>query len=103
LNYFLRPRYQDDNVPIFLKCLGRKYDGLYKCVFCHDLTYSCIVIFVGLCSAAGPGIPDIVAQALNFIIIKDNKHFLLNGTRCAVPVRLPSSLCSASFVLEYPS
>jgi tripeptidyl-peptidase-1 len=37
-NYFPRPQYQDDDVPIFLARLGKKHDGSFKCVFCQDLT-----------------------------------------------------------------
>ncbi len=37
-NYFPRPDYQVNAVPTFLKQLGSKYDGLYKCVFCRDVT-----------------------------------------------------------------
>src|SRR6266702_1071511 len=37
-NHFPRESYQDDAVLTFLKHLGSKYNGLYKCVFCRDLT-----------------------------------------------------------------
>ena len=39
-NYFPRPDYQNLNkvVPAFLKRVRKKYKGLYKCVFCRDLT-----------------------------------------------------------------
>ncbi len=34
--YFLRPPYQDDAVPTFLRNLGGTYNGLYKCVRYRD-------------------------------------------------------------------
>src|SRR6266702_2586453 len=37
-NYFKLPDYQHDVVPTFFQKLGDKYDGLYKCVRCRDLT-----------------------------------------------------------------
>ncbi len=40
-NYFPRPWYQDGPkgaVLTYLEKLGSQYDGMYKCVFCRDLT-----------------------------------------------------------------
>ena len=36
--HFSCPDYQEVAVPPFLQRLGNQYKGLYKCVFCHDLT-----------------------------------------------------------------
>ncbi|KAI9451808.1 subtilisin-like protein [Lactarius psammicola] len=64
-NYFPRPDYQDEVVPKFLQHLGSQYDGLYN--------------------AAGRGIPDISAQALNFYMILNNQDHYMSGTSCAAP------------------
>jgi len=37
-NHFPRESYQDDAVLTFLQHFGSKYNGLYKWVFCRDLT-----------------------------------------------------------------
>jgi len=37
-NHFRRESYQDDAVLTFLQHFGTKYNGLYKWVFCRDLT-----------------------------------------------------------------
>jgi tripeptidyl-peptidase-1 len=37
-NYFDRPAYQKDAVPTFLRRLGKRHKGKFKCVFFHDLT-----------------------------------------------------------------
>ncbi|KAH9068478.1 subtilisin-like protein [Lactarius deliciosus] len=75
-DHFPRPKYQNYDVPAFLEQLGSKHNGLYN--------------------AAGRGIPDLAAQALNIRIIEGNEAFVADGTSCAVPVRLPTSLRSAS-------
>ncbi|KAF8260657.1 subtilisin-like protein [Lactarius quietus] len=56
-NHFPRPEFQDEAVPTFLSKLGNQHAGLYN--------------------AAGCGIPDVSAQALN-----------LCGTSCSVPETL---------------
>ncbi|KAF8265036.1 peptidase S8/S53 domain-containing protein [Lactarius quietus] len=66
-NYFPRPPYQKDVVPDFLKQLGSRYAGMYK-------------------YPDGRGIPDISAQALDFIFIKLNLPFLVGGTSSATPI-----------------
>ncbi|KAF8256922.1 subtilisin-like protein [Lactarius quietus] len=64
-NYFPRPLYQKDAVLDFLKELGGQYAGMYN--------------------AGGRGIPDISAQAINFLYIKRNELFRVSGTSSAVP------------------
>ncbi|KAH8995019.1 subtilisin-like protein [Lactarius akahatsu] len=63
--HFPRPKYQNYDVPVFLEKLGSQYTGLYN--------------------AAGRGIPDLAAQALNIRIIEGNEAFVADGTSCAVP------------------
>ncbi|KAI9442972.1 subtilisin-like protein [Lactarius indigo] len=64
-NHFLRPDYQDDVVPAFLRRLGSQYDGYYN--------------------PTGRGIPDISAQALRFFIVEDAQTFFVSGTSCSTP------------------
>ncbi|KAH9058057.1 subtilisin-like protein [Lactarius vividus] len=64
-NYFLRPDYQDDVVGIFLRRLGSKYDGMY--------------------TPSGRGIPDISAQAVNYMIVVNTNPVLVSGTSCSAP------------------
>ncbi len=52
-NYFLRPEYQDRDVPDFFKRLGGKYKGLYKCVFCRGLFLLCNFVICAALTAAG--------------------------------------------------
>ncbi|KAH9164686.1 subtilisin-like protein [Lactarius sanguifluus] len=66
-NYFERPPYQNVVVPAFLQSLGSQYDGMYN--------------------PGGRGIPDISAQALNFMIILHTSPSHVSGTSCATPVR----------------
>ncbi|KAI9454060.1 subtilisin-like protein, partial [Lactarius psammicola] len=64
-NYFPRPWYQDVAVPTYLRHLGSQYDGMYN--------------------AAGRGIPDISAQAVNYYFIRNNVGLNIDGTSCAAP------------------
>ncbi|KAF8260347.1 peptidase S8/S53 domain-containing protein [Lactarius quietus] len=66
-NYFERPLYQKEAVLDFLKELGGQYAGMYN--------------------ADGRGIPDISAQALNYLFIKRAGLFRSSGTSFATPVR----------------
>ncbi|KAI9449671.1 subtilisin-like protein [Lactarius psammicola] len=61
--YFPRPDYQDDVVPAYLEHLGSQYDGLYD--------------------PTGRGIPDISAQALNYIFVLGGARLAADGTSCA--------------------
>ncbi|KAH8982268.1 subtilisin-like protein [Lactarius akahatsu] len=74
-NHFPQPQYQQVAVPTYLERLGSKYDGMYN--------------------PAGRGIPDIAAQARRIYIVQKNKGYVVSGTSCAAPVRLPSSGSSA--------
>ncbi|KAF8257707.1 subtilisin-like protein [Lactarius quietus] len=65
-NYFARPPYQRQAVPVFLKQLGNKYQGLYN--------------------PFGRGSPDISAQALNFPFFFTGVKDLANGTSASTPV-----------------
>ncbi|KAF8260093.1 subtilisin-like protein [Lactarius quietus] len=65
-NHFPRPEFQDEAVPTFLRKLGDQYAGLYN--------------------AAGRGIPDVSAQALNLWFVLKGKEFLASGTSCSVPI-----------------
>ncbi|KAF8273325.1 peptidase S8/S53 domain-containing protein [Lactarius quietus] len=62
-NYFRRPPYQNEVVPKFLEHLGSQYAGMFN--------------------AHGRGIPDISAQALNFIYIKFQRLYITSGTSSA--------------------
>ncbi|KAH9175587.1 subtilisin-like protein [Lactarius sanguifluus] len=64
-NYFSQPPYQKVVVPAFLEQLGDQYDGFYN--------------------AKGRGIPDISAQAVNYLVIDNNEAFLIEGTSCSAP------------------
>ncbi|KAF8266325.1 subtilisin-like protein [Lactarius quietus] len=64
-NHFPRPPYQKEVVPDFLQQLGSQYAGMFN--------------------ALGRGIPDISAQALNFLYIKRNKIHIMSGTSSATP------------------
>ncbi|KAF8265001.1 subtilisin-like protein [Lactarius quietus] len=65
---FPRPPYQGAAVKPFLEQLGSEYSGLYN--------------------PGGRGVPDISAQALNYVIFKKGAGIIVDGTSCAVPVRL---------------
>ncbi|KAH9175626.1 subtilisin-like protein [Lactarius sanguifluus] len=69
-NYFPRPEYQRVAVPTYLERLGSQYDGMYN--------------------PAGRGIPDLAAQAQRIYIVQNNMGYVVSGTSCAAPVRLPS-------------
>jgi hypothetical protein len=58
-NYFPRPPYQKDYVPAFLGKLGTENAGLYKFVFCRDLTRPMLnfVIYAALMAAEFPTSP----------------------------------------------
>ncbi|KAH8980540.1 subtilisin-like protein [Lactarius akahatsu] len=64
-NHFSQPPYQKVVVPAFLEQLGDQNDGYYN--------------------PKGRGIPDISAQAANFVVIDDNEAFLMEGTSCSAP------------------
>ncbi|KAH9053077.1 subtilisin-like protein [Lactarius vividus] len=64
-NYFGRPPYQNVVVPAFLQRLGSQYNGMYN--------------------PGGRGVPDVSAQALNFIIILHTSPSHVSGTSCATP------------------
>ncbi|KAH9035784.1 subtilisin-like protein [Lactarius pseudohatsudake] len=64
-NYFQRPDYQNDDVNAFLRRLGRKYDGMY--------------------TPSGRGIPDISAQAVEYMIVVNTNVFPVSGTSCSTP------------------
>ncbi|KAF8259830.1 peptidase S8/S53 domain-containing protein [Lactarius quietus] len=64
-NYFPRPPYQREAVPKFLDKLGSQYAGMYN--------------------AHGRGIPDISAQAIDFIYIKFQERLITSGTSSATP------------------
>ncbi|KAH8980020.1 subtilisin-like protein [Lactarius hatsudake] len=64
-NYFARPAYQNDVVPAFLHSLGSQYNGMYN--------------------PGGRGVPDISAQALNFVVVVNGNPFRVSGTSCATP------------------
>ncbi|KAH9164685.1 subtilisin-like protein [Lactarius sanguifluus] len=64
-NYFERPPYQNVVVPAFLQSLGSQYDGMYN--------------------PGGRGIPDVSAQALDFVIIHHTNPSHVSGTSCATP------------------
>jgi len=49
-----------------------------------------------LFSAAGRGIPDIAALAVDFYFIRNNAGFTVDGTSCAAPVRLPPRSVSST-------
>ncbi|KAH9051638.1 subtilisin-like protein [Lactarius deliciosus] len=64
-NYFSRPPYQNDVVPAFLQSLGSQYDSMYN--------------------PGGRGVPDVSAQALDFVIIRHTSPSHVSGTSCAAP------------------
>ncbi|KAH9161633.1 peptidase S8/S53 domain-containing protein [Lactarius sanguifluus] len=64
-NYFERPPYQNVVVPAFLQSLGSQYDGMYN--------------------PGGRGVPDVSAQALDFVIIIHTSPSHVSGTSCAAP------------------
>ncbi|KAH9014657.1 subtilisin-like protein [Lactarius pseudohatsudake] len=66
LFHFPRPKYQEEDVPVYLEHLGDQYDGLYN--------------------PAGRGIPDISAQSVNCVTIVEGEAILGDGTSCAVPI-----------------
>ncbi|KAF8267626.1 subtilisin-like protein [Lactarius quietus] len=65
-NHFPREEYQDGAVTTFLQKLGTKYNGFYN--------------------AAGRGIPDVAAQALELPIFEDSKTYAVDGTSGATPI-----------------
>ncbi|KAH9161551.1 subtilisin-like protein [Lactarius sanguifluus] len=65
-NVFKRPDYQTDAVLGFFQQLGNQYSGLYN--------------------ASSRGLPDVAAQAADFVIILDNELRLVDGTSCSAPV-----------------
>ncbi|KAH8980028.1 subtilisin-like protein [Lactarius hatsudake] len=64
-NYFRRPAYQDVVVPAFLHSLGNQYDGMYN--------------------PDGRGVPDVSAQALDFVIVIHSAGARVGGTSCSTP------------------
>ncbi|KAH9165875.1 peptidase S8/S53 domain-containing protein [Lactarius sanguifluus] len=65
-NYFERPAYQNVVVPVFLQSLGSQYNGMYN--------------------PSGRGIPDVSAQALNFVIVIHSAGARVSGTSCSIPL-----------------
>ncbi|KAH9023658.1 subtilisin-like protein [Lactarius pseudohatsudake] len=65
-NYFQLPSYQSVVVPAFLQSLGSQYDGMYN--------------------PGGRGVPDVSAQALNFMIVVHTNPVRVGGTSCAAPL-----------------
>ncbi|KAL4740067.1 peptidase S8/S53 domain-containing protein [Aspergillus similis] len=63
---FARPSYQDSSVVGYLETLGGKWDGLYN--------------------PQGRGIPDVAAQANNYIIVDHGKTYHIGGTSASAPV-----------------
>ncbi|KAF8260499.1 subtilisin-like protein [Lactarius quietus] len=64
--YFARPSYQKDVIPPYLDSIGNLYEGLY--------------------SDGGRGMPDISAQAVNYVITMSGASKLVNGTSASAPV-----------------
>lgn len=71
---FVRPSYQDESVGRYLEELGDTWDGLYN--------------------PTGRGIPDVAAQALNFIVVDQGSVRKVGGTRYVVA--LESRIINAS-------
>ncbi|KAL2865847.1 S53 family peptidase [Aspergillus lucknowensis] len=63
---FPRPVYQDASVGGYLTKLGSKWDGLYN--------------------PAGRGIPDVAAQANNYLIVDHGETYKTGGTSASAPV-----------------
>ncbi|CEL07417.1 Putative Tripeptidyl peptidase SED3 (AFU_orthologue; AFUA_3G08930) [Aspergillus calidoustus] len=63
---FPRPTYQDASVGAYLKRLGDRWDGLYN--------------------PHGRGIPDVAAQANNYLIIDHGQAYRIGGTSASAPV-----------------
>ncbi|XHG09611.1 Tripeptidyl-peptidase sed3 [Aspergillus wentii] len=63
---FRRPVYQEQSVNAYLKLLGNKWDGLYN--------------------AQGRGVPDVAAQASDFVIVDHGSLLRIGGTSAAAPV-----------------
>ncbi|KAH8979432.1 subtilisin-like protein [Lactarius akahatsu] len=80
-NYFRRPAYQNVVVPAFLHSLGNQYDGIPD----------------------GRGVPDISAQALNFVIVIHSAGARVSGTSCSTPVRLKHIACRPTLLRPSPS
>ncbi|KAH9017787.1 subtilisin-like protein [Lactarius deliciosus] len=72
-NYFGRPAYQNVVVPAFLHSLVNQYDGMYN--------------------PDGRGVPDVSAQAVNFVIVIHSAGAHVSGTSCSTPVRLKHIAC----------
>ena len=62
---FPRPAYQDDAVPRFLKGVSSYWDAFYN--------------------KEGRGIPDVSAQARNYVIMDKGKFATISGTSCSSP------------------
>ncbi|KAL4996365.1 peptidase S8/S53 domain-containing protein [Aspergillus recurvatus] len=63
---FVRPSYQDSSIIGYLKTIGDKWDGLYN--------------------PQGRGIPDVAAQASNYIIVDHGETYHIGGTSASAPV-----------------
>ncbi|KKK25020.1 hypothetical protein AOCH_000629, partial [Aspergillus ochraceoroseus] len=63
---FPRPAYQDASVDTYLESLGGKWEGLYN--------------------RGGRAIPDVAAQASNFVILDHGRRLKIGGTSAAAPV-----------------
>ncbi|KAK1142691.1 Tripeptidyl-peptidase sed2 [Aspergillus melleus] len=62
---FARPRYQDESVGRYLEELGDRWDGLYNRV--------------------GRAIPDVAAQAANFLVVDKGNIIKIGGTSASAP------------------
>ncbi|KAF2501113.1 tripeptidyl-peptidase 1 precursor [Lophium mytilinum] len=65
-NYFSRPKYQDKDVPAYVKALDGKYDGLYN--------------------KSGRAYPDISAQGLYFAYVWNGTEGVISGTSASCPL-----------------
>ncbi|KAH9029449.1 subtilisin-like protein [Lactarius hengduanensis] len=74
--FFPRQPYQADAIYTFLQNFGDKYSGLYN--------------------PGGRGFPDISSQAIKLSYVLGGKFYFVSGTSGAAPVRLSSSLLSAT-------
>ncbi|KAL5337327.1 peptidase S8/S53 domain-containing protein [Aspergillus crustosus] len=63
---FPRPAYQDASVESYLNKIGNKWDGLYN--------------------PLGRGIPDVAAQANNYLIVDHGQTYRIGGTSASAPV-----------------
>ena len=87
-NFFLRESYQNDAVQFYLRIIGKKYSGFYKCVVpWQNLTRLAILTWCKFCSPFGRAYPDIAAQAMHCGVVVDGEFVIKDGTSCSTPVR----------------